>query len=106
MDTDLSIMSMDSSELLSETSPAVRPDLGKFRQSYNILKVFGNCLRVNLIFGKMLNLLWKFLYAIGHLFIATNGQIWKKIKPSGHTVHLHLPPRSVSHKLLEKSTKF
>ena len=25
----------------------------------------------------MLNLLWKFFYAIGHIFIVTNGQIWK-----------------------------
>ena len=37
----------------------------------------------------MLNLLWKFLYAIGHLFIATNGQIWKK---NNTAIWSHCPP--------------
>ena len=53
------------------------PDLAKFRLSVNILKVFGNCLKVYLTFAKMFNLLWKFIYAIGHIFLVTNGQIWE-----------------------------
>ena len=31
----------------------MRPDLAKFRQSVNILKVIGNCLRFYLILGKI-----------------------------------------------------
>ena len=46
-------------------------------QSFNILKVFGNCLRANIIFSQMLFLLRKFLYALGHILITTNGLIWK-----------------------------
>ena len=56
---------------------SVWPDLAKFRPSVNILKVFGKCLRVYLIFGKMMTILRKFFYAIGHIFLVTNGQIWK-----------------------------
>ena len=44
---------------------------------------------------------------LGTFSLLQMGKYGKKIiQPSGHTVHLHLPPRSVSHKLLEKSTKF
>ena len=58
-----------------ERERAVLPDLAKMCQSVNILKVFGNCLRVYLIFGKMLNHLWKIFNAIGHIFIVTDWQI-------------------------------
>ena len=36
-------------------------------------KVFGNCLKVYLIFVKMFKLLWNFLYSIGHIFVASIG---------------------------------
>ena len=60
---------------LRERVRAVLPDLAKMCQSVNILKVFGNCLRVYLIFGKMLNHLRKIFNAIGHIFIVTDWQI-------------------------------
>ena len=50
---------------------------GEISPKWQYFKSLGNCLRVFLIFGKMLNLLWKFWYAFGHIFIVTNGQIWK-----------------------------
>ena len=42
-----------------------------------ILNVFGNCLTIYLIFGKMLNFLWNFFNAIWHIFIVNNGQYVK-----------------------------
>ena len=42
----------------------------------SILNVNRNCLRVYILFGKMLNLLWKFFNAIGHIDIVKNGSVW------------------------------
>ena len=57
--------------------PPAWPDLAKFHQSVSILKVFGNCSRDLLIFGRMLNHIWKLFYAIGHIFIFKIGKYWK-----------------------------
>ena len=40
---------------------SVRTDLAKIHQEGNILKVFGNCLRIWLLFDKLLNPIWTFL---------------------------------------------
>ena len=54
------------------------PDLAKFYQFGNILKVFGRLLRVYLLFGKDLKLPWEKIYAIGRIFIALNGKTVNK----------------------------
>ena len=46
---------------------------------------FGKSLLVYFSFGKMLSLLWQICDIIGLIFIVANGQILKKIQPSGHT---------------------
>ena len=40
-----------------------------------ILKTVGNFRRVYFVIVKMFNLLWRIVNAIGHIFIAANGQI-------------------------------
>ena len=57
------------------TSCPVWPDLAKFRHFGTILKVLGKFLRVCLVFGKILILLWKECYAIGQVFIVVDGHI-------------------------------
>ena len=59
------------------SSIAVLPDLAKFRHFDKYLKIFGNIFKVYLVLGKVFNSLWHNLYAIGHIFIAENGQILK-----------------------------
>ena len=59
---------------------AVWPDLAK------ILKVIDNFLRVYLVYGILLNPVWKFLHAFGHISIDVNGQKLENILRSGHTV--------------------
>ena len=51
-----------------------------------ILKIFGNHWRVELVFGKILKLLWPILYAVGQMLIAVNSPILKKL--SNHLVTL------------------
>ena len=48
----------------------VWPELAKIRH-------FGKFLTVHFLFGKMISLLWRFLYIIELIFIVTNGQILK-----------------------------
>ena len=50
------------------------PDLAEFRHFGNILKVLSDYARAYLALGNNLNLLWSTFYAIGQIFIATNGQ--------------------------------
>ena len=64
---------------------SVRPDLAKFLYFGKIFQVLDNFLRLYLLFGKSFNRLWQILYAIGQVFVDINGQMLKKIKPSGHT---------------------
>ena len=64
----------------------MRPALAKYCQFSKNLEIFGNIWNVYLIFGKVLNPLWDFLYAFGQNFIVVNGQILKK--QSGHLVTL------------------
>ena len=52
-----------------DESEALRPDLAKFRHSGTILKVLGKFLRVYLVFGKMLILLWQKCNDIGQVFM-------------------------------------
>jgi len=42
------------------------------------LKVFGRLLRVYLVFGKILSILWQTVDAFGQTFTAVNGQILNK----------------------------
>ena len=63
---------------------AVWPDLAKFHQFNKNLEIFSNIWNVYLIFGKVANTLWDFLYAFGQNFIVVNGQILKR--QSGHLV--------------------
>ena len=56
-------------------STPVCPDLAKFHHVGKLLKVLGNLLRVYLRVGKMLDLLWHILYAIGQIFVDVNGQM-------------------------------
>ena len=51
------------------------PDLVKFENFEKMSKVFGNSLKVNLVIGKMLLLLWQKTNAIGQIFVTVNGQI-------------------------------
>ena len=56
-------------------SGAVWPDLSKFRHISTLFKVLGNFLRVYLVFGKIMILLWQKCFTIGQVFIAVDGQI-------------------------------
>jgi len=40
----------------------------------NKIKSLGNFVNVYLVFGKILNPLWRIFYAIGQIFIVVNGQ--------------------------------
>ena len=51
------------------------PDLAKFGYFDKIYYVLGILLRVYLLFGKTLHLLWQNLYTIGRIFIAVNDQM-------------------------------
>ena len=53
------------------------PDLVQFHHFGKYLKIFGYIFKVYLVLGKVFNLLLHNLYAIGHIFIAENGQILK-----------------------------
>ena len=46
-----------------------------FAKVGSIINVFGNCFRLNLIFGKIVELGLEFFNSIGLIFIVTNGQI-------------------------------
>ena len=63
--------------------PTVWPDFAKFRKN---LEIFGIISKVYLIFVKVVNPLWDFLFAFGQNFTIINGQILKK--QSGHLVTL------------------
>ena len=41
-------------------------------------EVFGNFSRIYLVFGRILDQRWKFIVAIGHIFITIKGQILGK----------------------------
>ena len=56
---------------------AVWPDWVKFHHFGKIFKVLGNILWVYLLFGKISDLFWQILYAIGQVFIDVNGQMLK-----------------------------
>ena len=47
----------------------VLSDLAKFCHFGNIFKFFGNILKVYLIFGKLLNLLWPKICCLGKLLL-------------------------------------
>ena len=47
----------------------------KYSHFGNILKALVNFLRVYLVFGKILNLLWPLFYVNGPIFTVVNGQI-------------------------------
>ena len=80
---------------LNETQPSpVWPDLGKFCHFSKIIKVFGNYVRAYLVLGTNLNPLWSTFYAIGQIFIVTNGliitnnlAIWSHCPSQPHTDH-------------------
>ena len=57
---------------------SVRSDLAKNSTFGKILKIFGNFLRVHLVFSKIMSLLWQIISAFGESFIAVNGQIIQK----------------------------
>ena len=57
---------------------SVWPDLAIFCQLGKILKIFGNFMKVYLVFGKLLNLLWKNQCAFGPIYVVVNGQILSK----------------------------
>ena len=61
--------------------------LGQIPPLRKSLTVFGNLLRVYLVFGQIMNLLCQIYYAIGQMFIALNSQVLKK---STHLVTLVL----------------
>ena len=48
--------------------------IGEISPLWQIIYVFGNFLRVYLLFGIHFNPLWHFLNAIGQIFIDVNGQ--------------------------------
>ena len=54
----------------------VWPNLAKFHQFGNILKVLCDYMRAYLVLGKNLNLLWSSFYAIGQILIVPNGLIF------------------------------
>ena len=58
-------------------SRAVWPDSAKFRHFGKSSQVFGKCLTVYFLFGKMLSILWQTWDISGLVFIATNGRILK-----------------------------
>ena len=82
---------------LSSNQQSVWPDWAKFCHFVEILKVLSKYIRIHLVFGKILNILGLFCYVIGQSFIVVNGQILKRIFPSGHTVNN--PKRRGSSKL-------
>ena len=49
---------------------------GRISTLWDDAKNFGHFERVHLVFGKILNLLWLILNAIGQIFIAENDQNW------------------------------
>ena len=53
----------------------VWPDLAKFHHYDKYLKIFGNIFKVYLVLGKVSNLLWRNLWAIGQFFVTEKGQI-------------------------------
>ena len=55
--------------------------MAKFHHFGKNLKVICNSLRVNLVFGILLNLLWHILYTIWQIFIRIICQILKKYLP-------------------------
>ena len=65
---------------------AVWPGLAKFRKFSKNLEIFGTISKVYLIFGKVVNSLWDFLYDFGQNFNIVNGQMLKI--QSGHLVTL------------------
>ena len=67
------------------TEAAVWPDLAKFRHFGTIMKELGNFLRVFLVFGKMLSLLWQKCFAICQVFIVVNSHIlWNDLAIWSH----------------------
>ena len=66
-------------------SRAVWPDLANFCQFSKNLEIFVNIWKVYLIFDKVVNTLWDFLYGFEQHFIVVNGQILKNNFASGHT---------------------
>ena len=69
--------------------------LAKFHQVGNIWKVLGNCLRVYLLFGKMLNSIWKFSMFLGAFSIWQMGKYWKNnIDIWSHGIGTTSPPSS------------
>ena len=55
---------------------AVWPDLVKFRHFGKILLVFGNFLKIYLIFEKIVNLVWQLFYAIWQKVIVEKAEFW------------------------------
>ena len=60
------------------TQGPVWPDWAKFHHFGNILNAFFIFVKVYLAFGKILNLLWQFFYAIGSILTDVNSQILNK----------------------------
>ena len=58
---------------------AVWPDLAKFRHLGKLYQILGKLLRVCLVLGKFLNLLWQYFYEFGQFSIVVSSQIMKNI---------------------------
>ena len=53
----------------------------KFGEILPLWQNLKNPWTVYLVYGKILSLLWQFLYAVGQIFIAVNGQMMKNDLP-------------------------
>ena len=51
---------------------------GEISPLWHNFKIIGNFMRVKLVFGKLLNLLWKIQCAFGPIYVFVNGQLLSK----------------------------
>ena len=59
----------------------------RFHKVGNTLNVFGNCLTVCWLFGKMLSPIWTIWMLLGAFSLWQMGKYWKIYKTSGHTAY-------------------
>ena len=79
------IQSLRANRIIISASTIVWPDLGKFCHFGKILSHWAICWMVDLVFGKLLYLLWHFYATAGQIVTAAMAEDWKIIKASGHT---------------------
>ena len=79
------IQSLRANRIIISASTTVWPDLRKFRHFGKILSHWAICWMVDLVFGKLLYLLWHFYATAGQIVTAAMAEDWKIIKASGHT---------------------